>query len=103
MAELGSFFSQFHPQSLLGIAAILLLAWTFSENRRAFPFRVAAGGLILQAGLALLLLKVPVARAALFSLNGAVGAVTDATKTGTSFVFGYVGGGTPPFAVTNPA
>jgi CNT family concentrative nucleoside transporter len=61
------------------------------------------GGLILQAGLALLLLKVPLARGALFSLNGAVGAVSDATRAGTSFVFGYVGGGTPPFFVTNPA
>ena len=96
-------FSQFHPQSLLGIVAILFIAWILSENRRAFPARVVVGGLLLQAGFALLLLKVPLARSALFSLNGAVSAVTDATRVGTSFVFGYVGGGTPPFSVTNPA
>ena len=95
--------SQFHPQSLLGIVAILFVAWILSENRRAFPARVVVGGLLLQAGFALLLLKVPLARSALFSLNGAVSAVTDATRVGTSFVFGYVGGGTPPFSVTNPA
>lgn len=95
--------SQFHPQSLLGIVAILFIAWILSENRRAFPARVVVGGLLLQAGFALLLLKVPLARSALFSLNGAVSAVTDATRVGTSFVFGYVGGGTPPFSVTNPA
>lgn len=95
--------SQFHPQSLLGIVAILFVAWIFSENRRAFPARVVVGGLLLQAGFALLLLKVPLARSALFSLNGVVSAVTDATRAGTSFVFGYVGGGTPPFSVTNPA
>src|SRR5690242_2609370 len=95
--------SRFHPQSLLGIATILLIAWIFSENRRAFPFRVVAGGLVFQAALALVLLEVPVTRNALFSLNGAVGAVTDATHAGTSFVFGYIGGGAPPFAVTNPA
>ena len=94
--------SQFHPQSLLGIVTILLIAWAISENRRAFPVRVVVGGLLLQVGLALLLLKVPLSRNALFSLNGAVGAVTDATHAGTSFVFGYIGGGTPPFQVTNP-
>jgi concentrative nucleoside transporter, CNT family len=98
-----SLVDHFHPQSLLGIAAIIALAWALSENRRAFPWRTVVTGLLLQAGLALLLLKVPVARDALFALNGAVGAITQATKTGTSFVFGFVGGGTPPFAVTNPA
>jgi CNT family concentrative nucleoside transporter len=87
----------------LGIAAVLLIAWLFSENRRAFPFRVVVGGLVFQAALALVLLEVPLTRNALFSLNGAVGAVSDATHAGTSFVFGYIGGGTPPFAVTNPA
>src|SRR6202000_2840421 len=43
------------------------------------------------------------ARAGLLAGDGAVEALTDATKTGTSFVFGFVGGGAPPFAVTNPA
>jgi CNT family concentrative nucleoside transporter len=91
-----------HLQSLLGILAILTLAWLLSENRRAFPLRTVVVGLALQMGLALLLLKVPVARDALFSLNSVVTALTDATKAGTSFVFGFIGGGAPPFAVANP-
>jgi CNT family concentrative nucleoside transporter len=95
--------AQFHPQSLLGIATIILVAWALSENRRAFPWRIVVGGLVLQAAIALTLLRLPVARDALFAVNGAVGVVTDATKAGTSFVFGFVGGGAPPFAVTNPA
>jgi CNT family concentrative nucleoside transporter len=95
--------AQFHPQSLLGIAAIILVAWALSENRRAFPWRTVGGGLLLQAVIALVLLRVPVARSGLFALNGAVAVVTDATRAGTSFVFGFVGGGPPPFAVTNPA
>ena len=99
----GSLLSQFHPQSLLGIAAIVALAWALSENRRVFPWRVVVGGLLLQAALALLLLKVPLARDALFGLNSAVTALTDATRTGTSFVFGFIGGGAPPFNVTNAA
>jgi concentrative nucleoside transporter, CNT family len=99
---IAGFVSQFHLQSLLGIATILMLAWLFSENRRAFPFRTVIAGLAMQVVLALLLLKVPVARDALFALNGVVTALTDATRAGTSFVFGFTGGGEPPFAVTNP-
>lgn len=91
-----------HLQSLLGIVVILTLAWVVSENRRAFPVRTVVAGLGMQVVLALLLLKVPVARDALFALNGVVTALTDATRAGTSFVFGFVGGGDPPFAVTNP-
>jgi len=90
-----------HLQSLLGIAAIILAAWLCSENKRAFPVRTVVAGLAVQVGLALLLLKVPVARDALFALNGVVTALTEATKTGTSFVFGYVGRGDAPFAITN--
>ena len=100
---LQQFLHLFHFQSLLGIVAILSLAWILSENKRAFPFRTVIAGLPLQVGLALLLLKVPVVRDALFALNGAVGALTSATRAGTSFVFGYLGGGVPPFAVTSPA
>lgn len=73
-----------------------------SEDRRAFSWRLAAGCLILQATIALLLLKVPVARDALYALNAVVTAVTSATNAGTSFVFGYMGSGPTPFAVTNP-
>ena len=84
-----------HLQSALGICVILALAWALSENHRMFPWRVVAGGLALQAALALLLLKVPLAQQALLGLNGAVGALTTATRAGTSFVFGVVGGGAP--------
>lgn len=94
--------SQLHLQSLLGIVAILALAWILSENKRAFPFRTVIAGLALQVCLALLMLKVPVARQALYSLNGVVTALTTATRAGTSFVFGMVGGADPPFTVTNP-
>lgn len=92
-----------HLQSLLGIAAILGLAWVLSENRRAFPLRTVVAGLAVQIGLALLLLKVPLAREGLFALNGLVAALTEATKQGTSFVFGYLGQGDAPFTITQPS
>ena len=93
----------YHLQSLLGIVAIFTLAWALSENRRAFPFRTVFVGLGLQIALALLLLKIPAARDALLSLNVAVDALSRATRAGTGFVFGYVGGAAPPFAVAQPA
>jgi CNT family concentrative nucleoside transporter len=83
------------------MAVILLAAWAMSEDRRAFPWRTVAAGLALQIALALLLLKVGPARAVLLSLNGVVDALMAATHAGTAFVFGYVGGAAPPFAVTS--
>jgi concentrative nucleoside transporter, CNT family len=92
-----------HPQSLLGIGFIIFLAWAVSENRRAFPVRTVVAGLAVEIALAVLLLKVPLARDGLFALNGVVAALTDATRAGTSFVFGYIGQGDAPFTITQPA
>jgi CNT family concentrative nucleoside transporter len=91
----------FHLQSALGICVIIALAWSLSENRRAFPWRIVGAGLVLQAGLALFLLKVPAAQDALLALNGLVSALTDATTKGTTFVFGYIGGPAPPFVLAD--
>jgi concentrative nucleoside transporter, CNT family len=91
-----------HFQSLLGIVTIIAVAWLLSENRRAFPVRTVLSGLAVQFALALTLLKVPAARNALFSLNAVVDALTQATRAGTSFVFGYVGGAGAPFTITDP-
>lgn len=101
MSFLSSMSLGVHPQSLLGIGFIIFLAWAVSENRRAFPVRTVVAGLAVQLMLALVLLKVPVARDALFALNGVVAALTEATRAGTSFVFGYIGMGDAPFAITN--
>jgi CNT family concentrative nucleoside transporter len=92
-----------HLQSALGICAIIASAWAMSEDRRAFNWRMVAGTLLLQMVIALLLLKLPMVRDALFRLNGVVAALTQATGAGTSFIFGYMGGGPAPFTVTRPA
>ena len=90
-------------QSLLGICVLIAGAWAISEDRRAFNWRFVAGTLLLQGALALILLKVPIVRDLLFRLNGLVAVLTTATGAGTSFIFGYIGGGPAPFTVTNPA
>ncbi len=90
-------------QSLLGIASLTALAWALSENRRRATWKIAGGGLAVQFVLALVLLKVPFFKAFFLSLNSAVAALETATKAGTSFVFGYLGGGDVPFEEAFPA
>jgi CNT family concentrative nucleoside transporter len=90
-------------QSTFGLCVLVLIAWALSENRRAaLSFRLIGAALGLQIGLALLLLQVQPARDALYSLNIVVDVLSRATRAGSSFVFGYVGGAEPPFAVSNP-
>ena len=84
-------------QSALGVVALIAFAWIISENRRAVVWRSVAAGLVVTFVLAALLLKVPQVKGAFDAVNGAVDAIATATRAGTSFVFGYVGGGQLPF------
>ncbi len=85
-------------QSAFGVIALLALAWAISENRRAVPWRIVISGVILMVVMAVLLLKVPLLKQFFFSLNDGLIALEKATQAGTSFVFGYLGGGALPFA-----
>lgn len=89
-------------QSLTGLVVFLFLAWLISENRARFPLKTALIGIGAQLGLAFILLKFPVFTKLFFYLNEAVLALEESTRAGTSFVFGYIGGGEKPFEVTNP-
>lgn len=88
-------------QSLLGLTLLLLLCW-LSGQRKAPPWRLLAGGLALQLLLAVLLLKLPQAQGVFLVLNDAMMALEEATRAGTSLVFGYLGGGDTPFEETRP-
>jgi len=88
-------------QGLAGIAGLLLLAWIFSENRWAVPWRAIWSGLLLQLILAVLLLKLPFAKDAFLALNDVLTSLEKSTQAGTALVFGYLGGGPAPFAVTD--
>src|SRR5687767_14535138 len=59
-------------------------------------------GIALQVVLAVLFLRVPVLREGLRALTGAVDALAAATRAGTAFVFGYLGGAALPFAESYP-
>ena len=90
-------------QPLFGLAVLLTIAALISERRGTIPWRMAAGGLGLQFALAALMLKAPFLRGVFMGLNALVAAMDEATRAGTAFVFGYVGGGPAPFAVTDPS
>src|SRR5471032_49252 len=91
-----------HLQSALGILALLAFAWLISENRRAVDWKSAGVALLVTAGTALLLLKVPAIKTTFAGVNRAVDAIAAATQAGTSFVFGYIGGGALPFELKTP-
>jgi concentrative nucleoside transporter, CNT family len=94
-------------RGVLGIVLLLALAWALGEWRRGgreqrIPWRTVVAGLLLQAMLAVLLLRFPPVSHVLLLLNRVALALQDATDRGTAFVFGYLGGGTLPFVETAP-
>lgn len=93
-------------QSLLGLFALTFLAALFApQPRQALSrntLKTAAVGLAVQLALALAILKLPPIRLLFTGLNEAVIAIQAATEAGTSFVFGYLGGGPLPFEETQP-
>lgn len=84
-------------QSAFGLCVIMALAWGVSENRRAVTWRIVASGVLVQLLLAVALLKLPLFKQIFLLLNGALQALENATRAGTTFVFGFLGGGAQPF------
>jgi concentrative nucleoside transporter, CNT family len=89
-------------QSAFGIFALLAIAWACGENRRAVSLRQAAIGLAATLVTAVILIKLPVVAHAFGAINDAIGAIAAASRAGTSFVFGYLGGGPLPFDPKTP-
>jgi concentrative nucleoside transporter, CNT family len=90
-------------QGLLGLIVFLGIAWIFSEKRKDVRYSVALTGVMVQFCIAGILLYVPVIKNIFLLLNNVVLSLEAATKAGTSFVFGYIGGGPPPFMLRDPS
>jgi CNT family concentrative nucleoside transporter len=91
-------------QGLIGLAAILLLAWAFSEDRANRPgWRWLGGALLLQLAIAVIVVRVPAVWAAVGVANQGVTAIEKATLVGSSYMFGYLGGAPLPFALAQGA
>ena len=84
-------------QPLLGIIALLAIAWLLSEQRGKVRIDHVLLGIAIQALLALIFFKVAWFGSFFLSLNGALLQLSEATRAGTSFVFGYLDGGDLPF------
>ena len=80
-----------NARALIGIALIFGIGWLLSERRQSFPWRIVLGAVGIQFVFALLLFGLPPVRNLLFKANVIVDGLQEATRNGTSFVFGYVG------------
>jgi CNT family concentrative nucleoside transporter len=89
-------------RSLLGIFAFLAIAWVLGP-RKKIPLMLIAGAVAVQFVIAVALFSFAPTRAFLSSLTGVVEVLQRATTQGTSFVFGYLGGGEMPFVIREGA
>jgi len=89
-------------QSALGVFVLIAVAWIISEDRRAVACKQAAIGLLVTSATAVILLKVPGVSRVFGAINDAVDVISAASRAGTSFVFGYLGGGQLPFELKVP-
>lgn len=86
---------------MLGIVFLLFVCWLVSEARGSVAWRLVAVGLSVQFVLAFAFLKIEWIANALLFANHAVAAIEAATTAGTTFLFGFLGGGETPFAVVD--
>lgn len=92
-----------NAQSLVGVGLVIGLCWAISEDRRRFPWKLALGAVVVQAGLVLALFGLPALRSALIGVGHAVDGLAASTQAGVAFVFGFLAG-TPaqPYPLTDP-
>jgi CNT family concentrative nucleoside transporter len=76
---------------ILGIIAILLLAYLFSTNRRKIRINTVVWGLGLQFAFALLVLKTPAGQATFRWIGEKITRLLGFARFGSSFVFGELG------------
>jgi len=81
--------------SLLGIFVFIFVAWLFSEDRRRFPWRVVAWGLVLQLTFGFLVLWWEPGSRFFLKLNAVFNALLAFSKEGAVFVFNSVGSADP--------
>ena len=88
-------------QSLIGIAALILIAIPFSESIQKIKVKFIIYALLIQISLAFILLEIPFISSFFDVMSMAVESLRLSAIEGSSFVFGYLGGGDAPFEVSN--
>ncbi len=75
-------------RGLLGIVAFIGLAWCFSANRRAIPWRLVGTGVVLQVVFGLLVLRVDAVRIVVDAVGRFFVRILDFNEAGARFLFG---------------
>ena len=88
-------------QSLIGIVALILIAIPFSESIQKIKVKFIIYALLIQIFLAFILLEIPFISSFFDVMSMAVESLRLSAIEGSSFVFGYLGGGDAPFEVSN--
>lgn len=76
--------------SVIGILALLVLAWLCSSNRRLVQWRVVVWGLALQFAFALFILRTPIGLKIFDWAREAINTLLGFTTYGAAFVFGHL-------------
>ena len=84
---------------MLGLAAMVVIAWALSSDRRKVNWRLVGMGLVLQAIFAFLVLKTGVGRALFSGANTVFVRLLGFTRDGASFIFGNLVNANVPVGV----
>ena len=88
-------------QSLIGIVTLIFIAIPFSESIQKIKVKFIIYALLIQTSLAFILLEIPFISSFFDVMSMAVESLRLSAIEGSSFVFGYLGGGDAPFEVSN--
>lgn len=75
---------------ILGILFILGMAYLLSNNKKAINWRVVISGLVIQLGLAIFVLKVPLGQWLFREIGQGITKLLDFANMGSAFVFGFL-------------
>ena len=77
-----------HAVSLAGFVFFAGVAWLLSSNRRRIAWKTIAWAVALQLLIGLIIFRLPVSQRVLLALNDAVVVLLNASKSGSTFLFG---------------
>lgn len=76
---------------LLGVVAILAIAWLFSNNKKAINLRLVLSGITLQIVIAFLVLRVPPVTRFFQGMGHGMEKIEEFARKGAAFVYGGIG------------
>jgi len=85
--------------NLIGIAVMVVIAYLFSNNRSKIDFKLVRNGLLLQASLAVFILKTSIGYAIFNGISTGISNLYRFAETGINFVFGNLANPAGPWGV----